>query len=268
MTASPHEQTARPLLSIVVPTYDEAANVHELIRRTDAALSGLEAELLFVDDGTDDLPAIAAASGAGAALIVRTIRREVPSGGLSGAVVEGIRQARAHTCVVMDGDLQHPPELIRSLWDRRAGGDVDVVVASRYAQGGDATGLAGRGRTLVSGLSTMLARALFPTRLQGVTDPMTGFFLLDTTGLDLEELRPRGFKILLEILVRRQWRVAEVPLVFAGRFAGESKASARQGLHFLSQLWGLRVGTMLPFRTEARGRPTAVVAAQTEPSRA
>jgi len=268
MSARTGKPSTRPRLSIIVPTYDESENAAELIRRTDAALSGVEAELLFVDDGTDDLPAVAATSGLGTALNVRTLRRAAPAGGLSSAVVEGIRNARARVCVVMDGDLQHPPELIRSLWDRYQQGGLDVVAASRYAPGGDATGLAGPSRALVSRLSTVLARALFPLRLRGVTDPMTGFFLLDTAGLDLEELRPRGFKILLEILVRRQRRVAKIPLVFADRSAGYSKASARQGLHFLGQLWSLRAGAMVPFRARACERLAAVEAARTEPRRA
>ena len=88
---------------------------------------------------------------------------------------------------------------------------------------------------------------MFPIRLKDVTDPMTGFFLIDRRTVDAASLKPRGFKILLEILARKNLRVAEVPFDFADRHAGESKASMRQGLHFLTQLTALRFGKMSLF---------------------
>lgn len=234
-------------LSIIVPTYNEGPSAVELIRRADSALQGIDAEILFVDDGTDDLPEVVADASSWAHVSVRVRRRPAATGGLSGAVVEGLRHARSSICIVMDGDLQHPPEVLRDLWERHARGDADVVVASRYVDGGDADGLADVGRVLVSRLSTSIARAMFPVRLRDVTDPMTGFFLVDTETLDLDELRPRGFKILLELLVRRQHRVTEVPFVFVSRFAGESKATVRQGAQFLAQVAALRFGRMSAF---------------------
>jgi dolichol-phosphate mannosyltransferase len=93
----------------------------------------------------------------------------------------------------------------------------------------------------------MLTKAMFPIRLKDVSDPMTGFFLVDRRTIELETLKPRGFKILLEILARKNMRVAEVPFTFADRHAGESKASMRQGLHFLTQLTALRFGKMSLF---------------------
>jgi dolichol-phosphate mannosyltransferase len=147
----------------------------------------------------------------------------------------------------MDGDLQHPPADIPDLYKRYAVGDVDLVVASRYVDDGSAGGLADRSRVLVSRLSTALTRAMFPIRLKSVSDPMTGFFLIDRRAVDLDGLKPRGFKILLEILARRTVRVAEVPFRFAERHAGESKASFRQGMHFITQLTALRFGKMSLF---------------------
>ena len=103
---------------------------------------------------------------------------------------------------------------MRSGRDSRAG-DVDVVVASRYSGGGTAQGLADRSRVLVSKTATALTRAMFPIRLREVTDPMTGFFLIDRRVVDEAIVKPRGFKILLEILARQNLRVAEVPFDFA-----------------------------------------------------
>lgn len=230
-----------------MPTYNEAPNVAELVRRVTAAVTGLDAEIVFVDDSTDDTPEVVRVVAAESSIPVRLIHRAQRTGGLGGAVVEGIRAATADACLVMDADLQHPPEKIPELVDRFREGDVDVVIASRYAGGGTAHGLADRTRVLVSKASTAVTKAMFPVRLRDVTDPMTGYFLLSRRAVDLDGLRPRGFKILLEMLVRRPFRVAEIPFHFADRHAGESKASVRQGVHFLTQLAALRFGKMSLF---------------------
>ncbi|KJL42697.1 Undecaprenyl-phosphate mannosyltransferase [Microbacterium terrae] len=234
-------------ISIVVPTFNEAANVAELVRRTVAAVEGVRAEIIFVDDSTDETPAVIREVAASAPIPVRLIHRDEKSGGLGGAVVEGFRAAESDICIVMDGDLQHPPEKILELVDRFRQGDVDIVVASRYVGGGTAHGLADRTRVAVSKVSTAVTRAMFPVKLHDVTDPMTGFFLVDRRRIDLATLKPRGFKILLEILARRSFRVAEVPFDFGDRYAGESKASLAQGFHFIIQLALLRFGKMSMF---------------------
>ena len=216
-------------LSIIVPTYNEAPNVAELVRRVTAETEGIDAEMIFVDDSTDATPDVVREVAASAALPVRLIHRERRTGGLGGAVLEGLAAAESDACLVMDGDLQHPPEEIRDIYARFAQGDVDVVVASRYAGDGTSAGLADRTRVLVSKASTALTRAMFPIRLKDVSDPMTGFFLIDRRAVDAATLQPRGFKILLEILARKNLRVAEVPFDFAGRHAGrvEGVACAR-----------------------------------------
>lgn len=234
-------------LSIIVPTYNEAPNIAELVRRVTDATRGIDAQIVFVDDSTDDTPAVIGEVASTAGIPVRLIHRARRTGGLGGAVLEGIMAAEADACLVMDGDLQHPPERIPEIHARFLEGDVDVVIASRYAGEGTSAGLAGRSRVLVSQASTALTRAMFPIRLKDVSDPMTGFFLIDRRALDAEALRPRGFKILLEILARKNLRVAEVPFEFAGRHAGDSKASMRQGLAFLTQLTALRFGKMSLF---------------------
>lgn len=234
-------------LSIIVPTFNEAPNVAELVRRVTAAVDGIDAEIVFVDDSTDTTPDVVREVAASASLPVRLIHRDVPAGGLGGAVLEGFEAAAADACLVLDGDLQHPPEKIPDLWRRYQDDDVDIVIASRYAGGGTANGLADRTRVMVSKGATALTRAMFPIKLKDVSDPMTGFFLIDRRSVDAAALKPRGFKILLEILARRPLRVAEVPFDFGDRHAGESKASVRQGVHFLTQLTALRFGKMSLF---------------------
>ncbi|WP_433675390.1 glycosyltransferase [Microbacterium gorillae] len=241
------ERAGTPVLSIIVPTFNEAGNVAELVRRVSAAMRGTAVEVIFVDDSTDDTPQRVEDVARTATIPVRLIHRDQPRGGLGGAVLEGIAAAHSDLCVVMDGDLQHPPETIAALLAKQQEGDYDVVVASRYTGDGTAAGLSDRMRVFVSRMSTLVTKAMFPIRLHTVSDPMTGFFLLDRTRIDTQRLKPRGFKILLEILARQNLNVAEVPFNFAGRHAGESKASLKQGFRFLTQLAYLRFGRMSAF---------------------
>lgn len=234
-------------VTVVVPTFNEAPNVAELVRRVAAATRDLAAEILFVDDSTDGTADVVRAVAPTAPLPVGVIHRERPVGGLGGAVLEGIQASQAELVLVMDGDLQHPPELIPTMVARAQEPDVDVVVASRYVGDGSSAGLSGAVRRLVSSTSTAVTRAMFPVRLRDCSDPMTGFFAVRRSAVDAEALRPRGFKILLEILARHPMRVVEVPFVFGTRFAGQSKANLAQGLHFLWQLAGLRFGRMSRF---------------------
>ncbi|WP_309066636.1 glycosyltransferase [Microbacterium sp.] len=234
-------------VTVIVPTFNERGNIAELVIRTAAALADRTAEILFIDDSDDDTMSEIARVAASAPLTVRAIHRDHNVGGLSGAVVLGLREAAHDVCVVMDGDLQHPPELLPQLLDRHAAGGADVVAASRYIGGGDSAGLGTAVRFGVSRAATWLTKAMFPRRLWGSTDPMTGFFLVDRSRLDLDALRPRGFKILLEILARDELRIAEVPMAFGERRHGTSKASLRQGATFVAHLARLRFGKMSLF---------------------
>ncbi len=232
--------------TIVVPTFNESGNIAELVDRLSTAFSARDAEVLFVDDSNDDTPGVIQNVARDSPLPVRMIHRPFGErdGGLSGAVLRGIQESGSRYVVVMDGDLQHPPELAEQLVTATEEGPADVVVASRYLADGDVAGLGSGVRKAVSSASTLLARVAFPRRVgRACTDPMTGFFCLRRSALDLNRLRPRGFKILLEILARHELAVAEVPLLFGPRRSGNSKASLRNGLAFLLQIMSLRLGT-------------------------
>jgi len=234
--------------TVLVPTFNEGANVATLVDRLSAALQGRDAEILIVDDSTDDTAEQVRRVAASAGLPVRLIHRVGADrvGGLAGAVTAGIQASASDFVVVMDGDLQHPPEMVGALRD--AAGDVDLAIASRYSGEGDSAGLGGRYRRWVSSGSTVIAQACFPRRVGRVcTDPMTGFFCVRRSALDMDRLRPRGFKILLEILARHDLRVRELPFTFGDRLAGESKASWRNGVQFLYQMASLRMGRMSRF---------------------
>lgn len=233
--------------TVIVPTFNESANVDELVLQLSHALYGRKAEILFVDDSTDNTPEVITHAAATSSLPVRLLHRDKPVGGLSGAVVEGLNASTSDWVVVMDGDLQHPPELVPTLLDTGMDESADIVIASRHVAGGSAAGLDGPIRQFASNASKALAIAMFPVRLRDCSDPMTGFFALRRDKIDIDELHPHGFKILLEILARNQLRIAEVPLSFRERTAGESKASVSQGIQYLQQLTYLRFGKLSMF---------------------
>jgi dolichol-phosphate mannosyltransferase len=233
---------AVPLLSVVVPTKNERDNVAALVERLEAALPTVAMEIVFVDDSTDgtrELVEELAEDGRHELVLVPQAKQRRICG-LGAAVLQGLRAARAPWVCVMDADLQHPPELIAALLEQGESRELDIVVASRYCEDGDAGGF-GWMRAMASRSTTTAARLLFPRRLRGVRDPMSGFFLVRLDALDLDALRPRGFKVLLEILVRHpHLRAAEVSFKFGERRAGRSKASVREGMRYLGLLARLR----------------------------
>ncbi|WP_432042596.1 glycosyltransferase [Streptomyces cadmiisoli] len=232
-------------VTIVVPTFNESANVRRLLQLiTESVPARLPCEVVFVDDSTDDTPQVIREAAQDCPFPVTVLHREEPAGGLGGAVVEGIKAAGSDWIVVMDGDCQHPPSLVPDLVATGERANAGLVVASRYIKGGSRAGLAGSYRVAVSRGATWLTKALFPRRLHGISDPMSGFFAIRRSVVTAEVLQPLGYKILLELAVRsRPRQVTEVPFVFQDRFAGESKSTAREGLRFLRHLVGLRTAS-------------------------
>jgi dolichol-phosphate mannosyltransferase len=241
LAPQPRNGTA-PRLSLVIPTFNEAGNVAELMTRLAAAIPPeLPAEIIFMDDSTDHTPEVITENARHCRLPVSVRHREEPEGGLGGAVAAGLRLAAAPWIVVLDADLQHPPSLVPELVAAGERSGADLVIASRYAAGGSRAGLDGAFRALASGLCTLLAKVAFWRRLRGVSDPMSGFFAIRASSLDPDVLRPFGYKILLELIVRcRPTQITEVPYRFQERFAGASKSSLREGLRFLRHLVTLR----------------------------
>ncbi|MFF4014323.1 glycosyltransferase [Streptomyces sp. NPDC001843] len=227
----------------MIPTRNEKDSVPLLLARLTPALTGLDAELLFVDDSDDATPDVLAGLAPDSPIPVRLLHRPPGSrgGGLSGAVVTGARHARGGWVLVMDADLQHPPEAAALLARTAMRGGMDIVVGTRYAGTGSSAGLSGTSRLLTSTASTRMVKTVFPRRLATVSDPLSGLFAFRTDAVDLDGLNPLGFKILLEMLVRHpSLRVAEVAYAFASREAGDSKASFREGLAFLRHVTRLR----------------------------
>lgn len=245
-----------PHLCVIVPTRNEGVNVRALVERIVGAQRGVPTEVIFVDDSDDETPRIidALIEEQAQMITIRMLHRPdgTRRGGLGGAVVEGLRVARAPWVCVMDADLQHPPELLAELLSTAKSAGANLVVASRYCENGSSEGLSPRSRVLASRMAASSARLLFPRRLRQITDPMSGFFMVERKAIDPEMLKPSGFKILLEIAVRTNGlRVAEVGYSFGDRHGGESKAGARVGMSYVAHVGRLRSETIRPDRLRA-----------------
>ncbi len=234
-----------PALSVIVPTKNESGNIEMLLTRIEKAMNGASTEVVFVDDSTDDTPDVICRLSDGYPGLVVSLLHRLPdqqTGGLGGAVIAGMQVAHAPFACVMDGDLQHPPELLPQLLAVAEQKKADLVVASRRVAESKVSGL-NLARNLISRGLDKIARIFFPKQLRGVSDPLTGFFLVRMSAIDFDHMQPKGFKILLEILVRNPDLVkAEVPFHFGVRNAGKSKASTKEAIKYFTLLWNLRFG--------------------------
>jgi len=231
------------MISLVIPTYEEAGVIETALRRAAIALgeTGDDFELIVVDDSAGEETA-ERARAVQSELPVRVLRREGKRG-LATAVVEGWKLARGDLLGVMDADLQHPPEVLTRLVDALQDPNVDVAVASRHVPGGGSPDWS-LTRRVVSWLTAHFAACVLPWTLATVYDPMSGMFLMRAGTLSGVELRPLGYKILLEVLARGRWRsLVEVPYAFNPRREGSSKLGARQSIEYLLHLLRLARAT-------------------------
>jgi len=235
-----------PEIAVILPTLDERENLSPMVERLTAALDGIDWEAIIVDDDSSDGTADEARRLARANPRVRVLQR-IGRRGLASAVIEGACATAAPVVAVMDADHQHDPALIPQMLERL--GHADLVVGSRFVEGGDADGLASVRREKSSRLANRLARALTGVEL---SDPMSGFFMVETARV--RALAPRlsgiGFKVLLDILSvsPRQLRVAEVPMHFGERRSGESKLDRAVAFEFLVGLYERYFGRIVPTR--------------------
>jgi dolichol-phosphate mannosyltransferase len=220
-----------PELTIVVPTFNEKANIPLLVDRLAQLLTSCDWEVIFVDDNSPDGTAAAARAIGASDSRVRCIRR-IGRRGLAGACLEGMLASQARYVAVMDADLQHDEGLLVPMLEALRAGRADVAVASRYLHGGSAAGLS-KQRSRVSRGSNTLVRLLLGIDL---TDPMSGHFMIHRDALEAiaPSLSTQGFKILLDILAtaRGSLRTIELPSTFRERQHGESKLDSKIALDF------------------------------------
>ena len=229
---SPQQGAGLPVLSVVVPTFNERDNVTALYRKLDATLKGIAWEVVFVDDNSPDgtwdvVRALARRDGR-----VRCLRR-IGRRGLSGACIEGILASSAPFAAVMDADLQHDETQLPNMLSLLQNGEAELVIGSRYVEGGSADSF-NRHRAGASALATEVAKRVLGVR---VADPMSGFFMVRRDRFEqlAPELSTQGFKILLDVIATAhgKLRTVEVPYAFGSRLHGESKLDSMVALDFV-----------------------------------
>ena len=221
-------------VSIIVPAFREAPNLEPLVERIFATLreAGIEGELIIIDDNSQDSTEKTIESLQKKYPVRLLIRRD--ERGLSSAVLEGFKDARFDRFVVMDADLQHPPEMIPALLERMDRNQPDFILGTRYGQGGAIIDAWPWWRRFGSRVATLLAR---PLAL--LSDPLSGFFAIPRSTWDRARSRldPIGYKIGLELFVKGRCRQhEEVPIKFDIRRAGRSKFGLAEQLRYVRHL--------------------------------
>ena len=232
------------MLSLVVPTYNERHNLPTLLERLQSALAdcGEPFEVIVVDDDSPDGTAAAARSLQPRFPWLR-VRARKHQRDLSTAVLAGWFEGRGDILGVIDGDLQHPPELLPTLLRRLKETGADLVIASRHVRGGGVSRWSPL-RRLISWGATLMAGFILPGTLSRVRDPMSGYFLVRRAVIEGAPLRPVGYKILLEVLAKGEYqKVKEIPYIFQERLRGGSKLSARHGWQYLLHLTSIALDT-------------------------
>jgi dolichol-phosphate mannosyltransferase len=234
-------------LSIIVPTYNERDNVVPVVEAIARALPGEAWEIIFVDDDSPDGTAARVRELAASDARVRCLQR-IDRRGLASACIEGMLASAAPLLCVMDADLQHDETLLPRMLEQLRGGETELVVASRYLEGGS-TGALAQGRVRLSRLANRIASLAYRAPL---TDPMSGFFMLKRALMEetVRRLSGRGFKILLDLLLsaRRPVRVVELPYHMRARQAGESKLDAPVAWDFMVLVAARLLGRLVPAR--------------------
>ncbi len=238
---------SRPTLSVIVPTYREAANVPRLFERLAATLDGLAWEMVVVDDDSSDGTYDVAFAIARGDPRMRCLRR-VNRSGLAGAVIEGWLSSSADYVAFIDGDLQHDESILPQMYAALEAGKGNLVIGSRVADPTQPGGLS-PARQRLSDLGKWFFSLVAGV---GVSDPMSGFFMTrrEIVAKFAPKLSPDGFKILVDLILtaRSGLKVVEIPYVFRPRTAGESKLSPVVGLDFLGLVAHHASGGVLPVR--------------------
>lgn len=217
------------MLSLVIPVFNEKDNIGELIQCVQESLKDYSYEIIFVDDSDDETPMIISRFVRKDERI-KLIHRENKTG-LASAVIRGFEDAQGDILAVMDGDLQHPPELLPKMMNEIEQG-ADIAVPSRFIPGGSDGGL-NWFRKLVSAAARYSGRILIK-KLRRVSDHTSGMFMFRREVIKGKQLNPVGWKILMEILVIGNYQtLVEIPYVFSPRNLGRSKLNLKVQLQYL-----------------------------------
>jgi dolichol-phosphate mannosyltransferase len=236
--------TPFPRFSLIIPTYNEARNLQKIVQLVSHILDQVipdNYELIVVDDNSPDRTWELAQALTVEYPCLRVMRRQQERG-LSTAVIRGWQAARGEILGVIDGDLQHPPDVLLQMLAAVDQG-ADLAVASRHVEGGGVSRWSLTRRILSRG-AQLLGLVLCPRVVGRVSDPMSGYFLVRRSAIAEQLLSPVGYKILLEVIGRGKIsQIAEVGYVFRERQEGESKVTWKQYQEYLHHLLRLRLSS-------------------------
>ena len=243
--AARHSATLLVELSVILPTFNERANVEPILEKLALALEGIAYEVIFVDDdsrdGTADLVREISLKDPKVRIVHRVNRR-----GLSSACVEGMMSSAAPYLAVMDCDLQHDERIMPEMLRQLKAHDLDIVVGSRNVAGGS-MGEFAKERIALSMLGRRISQSVCHCDIQ---DPMSGFFMLRRAFLleVVHRVSGLGFKILVDLLssATRPVKFAEVPYTFRNRVHGESKLDITVAIEYLQLIVDRLVGNFVP----------------------
>lgn len=224
------------MISIIIPTFNEKINVIKIADKVEAALDNKYIyEIIFVDDSLDDT-----------LKYLDMVKKKYDNikykhrygkRGLATAVISGIEMSRGETIIIMDADMQHPPELLPEIIKNIEQGN-DLVIPSRYLEGANEEGL-NIFRKIISHMASLIGK-MFLKEIRNINDPTSGFFAFKREILKGVKMNPIGWKILIEILVRGKYKtIAEIPYEFKKRSYGDSKMSFREQINYLRHIFRL-----------------------------
>jgi dolichol-phosphate mannosyltransferase len=243
--------------SIIIPTYNESANILRLIKEIENYIPrSSPTEILIVDDNSPDGTATLVENFARGkmpftgrkriiekndppldrSVDIRVIHRNEKNG-LIPAIMDGVKRSLGKNILIMDADLSHPPDVIPRMIAELGKNPKSIVVASRYVDGGKVVGWPFKRRLLSTGASKLARHGL---AVRDVKDPMSGFFALPRELIEDISIDTKGYKILLEILVKNKGiPVKEIPYTFTDRMSGKSKMDKNVIMNYAAAVWQL-----------------------------
>jgi dolichol-phosphate mannosyltransferase len=233
--------------AVIVPTFNEAANVEPLLQKLSLALAGIRWEVVFVDDNSPDGTSSVVRQIALENRQVRIVQR-IGRRGLTSAVIEGMLASAAPVLAVIDGDLQHDEMILPRMYKAISKGEADIAVGTRYVDGGGVSDWDEK-RVLASRVANWIGNRAIKVEL---SDPMSGLMAISRTTLmdAMPRLSGMGFKVLLDIIASlpAKPKVVEIPYVFKSRVAGESKIGAVVLADYAALLLDKTIGRYVPLR--------------------